>query len=78
MASAQVVETSVANNSPSQDSSRPADHFQSRKRLTLMERIVIDTNTTVIIKVFMSILSTASPKGKLRCYTTNNSFEISI
>ena len=28
MASAQVVETSVANNSPSQDSSHPDDHFQ--------------------------------------------------
>ena len=30
MASAQVVETSVANNSPSQDSSHREDHFQSR------------------------------------------------
>ena len=30
MASAQVVETSVANNSPTQDSSHPDDHFQSR------------------------------------------------
>ena len=30
MASAQVVETSVANNSPSQDFSHPDDHFQSR------------------------------------------------
>ena len=30
MASAQVVETSVANNSPSKDSSHPDDHFQSR------------------------------------------------
>ena len=28
MASAQVVETSVANNSPSQDSNHPDDHFQ--------------------------------------------------
>ena len=28
MASAQVVETSVANNSPSQDSNNPDDHFQ--------------------------------------------------
>ena len=31
MASAWVVETSVANNSPSQDSNHPDDHFQSRK-----------------------------------------------
>ena len=30
MASAQVVETSVANNSPSQDSNHPDDLFQSR------------------------------------------------
>ena len=30
MASAQVVETSVANNSPYQDSNHPHDHFQSR------------------------------------------------
>ena len=30
MPSTQVVETSVANNSPSQDSSHPDDHFQSR------------------------------------------------
>ena len=30
MASAQVVETSVANNSPSGDPSHPVDHFQSR------------------------------------------------
>ena len=30
MASAPVVETSVANDSPSQDSSHPDDHFQSR------------------------------------------------
>ena len=30
MASAQVVETLVANNSPSQDSNHPDDHFQSR------------------------------------------------
>ena len=30
MASAQVVETSVANNSPSQDSNHPDDHFQSK------------------------------------------------
>ena len=30
MASAQVVETSVTNNSPSQDSNHPDDHFQSR------------------------------------------------
>ena len=30
MASAQVVETSVANNSPSQDSNHPDDHFQPR------------------------------------------------
>jgi len=29
MTSAQVVETSVANNSPSQDSSQADDHFQS-------------------------------------------------
>ena len=30
VASARVVQTSVANNSPSQDSSHPDDHFQSR------------------------------------------------
>ena len=30
MASARVVETSVANNSPTQDSSHPDDRFQSR------------------------------------------------
>ena len=30
MASAQVVKTSVGNNSPSQDSSHPDDHLQSR------------------------------------------------
>ena len=30
MASAEVVEMSVTNNSPSQDSSHPDDHFQSR------------------------------------------------
>ena len=30
MASGLVVETSVANNSPSQDSSHPDDHFQSK------------------------------------------------
>ena len=33
MASAQVVETSVANNSPSQDSNQPYDLFQSRYNL---------------------------------------------
>ena len=31
MASAQVIETSVTNNSPSQDSNHPDDLFQSRK-----------------------------------------------
>ena len=31
MASAQVVETSVTNNSPSQDSNHPDDLFQSKK-----------------------------------------------
>ena len=30
VASAQVIETSVANNGPSQDSNHPDDHFQSR------------------------------------------------
>ena len=35
MASAQVVETSVTNNSPSQDSNHPDDLFQSRKDILL-------------------------------------------
>ena len=33
MASEQVVETSVANNGPSQDSSHPGDHFQARFKI---------------------------------------------
>ena len=35
MASAQVVETSVTNNNPSQDSNDPDDLFQSRNRMTI-------------------------------------------
>ena len=35
MASAQVVETSVTNNSPSQDSNHPDDLFQSRYENTI-------------------------------------------
>ena len=37
MASAQVVETLVANNSPSQDSNHPDDLFQSRPRKIIEE-----------------------------------------
>ena len=36
MASAQVVETSVTNNSPSQDSNHPDDLFQSRYNIISM------------------------------------------
>ena len=36
MASAQVVETSVTNNSPSQDSTHPDDLFQSRNKTKLL------------------------------------------
>ena len=39
MASAQVVETSIANNSPSQDSIRPDDRFQSRYKGNVETRI---------------------------------------
>ena len=38
MASAQVVETSVANNSPSRDSNQPDDLIQSRGLIMLMQK----------------------------------------
>ncbi|KAK2559538.1 hypothetical protein P5673_018186 [Acropora cervicornis] len=44
MASAQVVETSVTNNSPSQDSYHPDDLFQSRKVCTSWYDIVNQIN----------------------------------
>ena len=40
MASAQVVETSVTNNSPSQDSYHPDDLFQSRYEFVIVARNV--------------------------------------
>jgi len=43
------------------------DFMSSKIWFTLMERMVTDTTTTVIIRVLMSILSTASPSGKLGC-----------
>ena len=44
MASAQVVETSVYNNSPSQDSSHPGHHFQARYYLYLVLRRTVVTD----------------------------------
>ena len=53
MASAQVVEMSVANNSPSQDSNHPDDLFQSRyvtpgfKPFSYLDRIVRSINEEI-------------------------------
>ena len=47
MASAQVVETSVTNNSPSQDSSHPDDLFQSR-----YNKIILPKCDNVILVAF--------------------------
>jgi len=45
MASAQIVETSVTNNSPSQDSSHPDDLFQSRN-VILVSNLMFSANIT--------------------------------
>ena len=49
MASAQVVETSVTNNSPSQDSNHPDDHLQWKKSDN------DDNNNNIIILLFTII-----------------------
>ena len=55
MASAQVVETSVTNNSPSQDSNHPDDPFQSRYTLFAMQySLNIDTK---IVHLYYQLLT---------------------
>ena len=57
MASAQVVETSVANNSPSQDSNHPDDLFQSRKD-GLLKRTTSKSGHVQVPKRVTIIIST--------------------
>ena len=54
MASAQVVETSVTNNSPSQDSNHPDDLFQSRYESTELQ-FVIWSDIFIIIMIMIMI-----------------------
>ena len=70
MASAQVVETSVTNNSPSQDSNHPDDLFQSRNNNILLffkweSAIHHDTNGGLteqnVLQEHMIIKATAEP-----------------
>ena len=49
MASARVVETSVANNSPSQDSNHPDDLFQSRNIIIVSGVVVVIEDVAILI-----------------------------
>ena len=53
-ASAQVVETSVTNNSPSQDSNHPDDLFQSRHQSTKLQ-FAIWSDIFIIIMIMIMI-----------------------
>ena len=71
MASAQVVETSVTNNSPSQDSYHPDDLFQS-KYLRILERkvrILAKNLTKILKKIFEDPVEffTRAHNNKLKC-----------
>ena len=57
MASAQVVETSVTNNSPSQDSNHPDDLFQSRDYSSsfIMNPVVVVITVVLLIFHFFFI-----------------------
>ena len=56
MACAQVVETSVANNSPSQDSSHPDDHFQSKYNMLLLGSNHFLINVITVTIIFLIII----------------------
>ena len=49
MASAQVVETSVNNNSPSQDSNHPDDLFQSRYNIVVGSKIIFFCTSRIFL-----------------------------
>ena len=59
MASAQIVETSVTNNSPSQDSYHPDDLFQSRTTTTSTTTTTTNNNNYNNIIIFIN-----SPNNK--------------
>jgi len=60
MTSAQVVETSVANNSPSQDSSQADDHFQSIIYTFLLISVV-----GVTMLILLKLLDTLWPPSQV-------------
>ena len=62
MASALVFETSVTNNSPSQDSSHPDDHFQSRDYSSsfIMNPVVIVITVVLLILFHHFLITTLS------------------
>ena len=62
MASAQVVETSVTNNSPSQDSYHPDDLFQSRHSFV---NVLVRPASLVLKEHFFCTLSVLSPWARL-------------
>ena len=79
MTSAQLVETSVANNSPSQDSNHPDDLFQSRyvtpgfKTFSYLIIMLATTKTirrkmALLIVIIISQLSSVSSWSQLFCY----------
>ena len=51
MASAQVVETSVANNSPSQDSNHPDDLFQSRLTTDVKQMLFLFLDREFVVEL---------------------------
>ena len=55
MASAQVVETSVNNNSPSQDSNHPDDLFQSKEKI--VKQVMLGNGSQTFGKVEITIMS---------------------
>ena len=70
MASAQVVETSVANNSPSQDSNHPDDLFQSRNNISIIIHFVaFKRDATRVYGVSLR------PKTVQVCYTEYSSHQ---
>ena len=72
MASAQVVETSVTNNSPSQDSYHPDDLFQSRyatpgfKPFSYLRASVCVVLASFLLFLMLSLESLFSPLSKTR------------
>ena len=76
MASTRVVETSVANNSPSQDSSHIDDHFQSSYVTPRFKHFLSYCFVVDILKLpFVRRSSQRSPLFCLVCYLAQRSYE---